>query len=82
MKNYYTTLQLSGSSYIGEVYDRSNNQLLFTTKPHNTQRQAMQEMDFFIDGTITNDVGTAVKTETPIEYLPKPITANRRCCGR
>lgn len=82
MKNYFTTLQVSNNTYIGEVYDKTNNQLLYTTKPYLTQRQAVQEMDFFIDGTVTNDVVTINKPEVPVQSTLPPKTAPRRCCGR
>lgn len=82
MKNYFTTLRTENNTYIGEVYDKTNNQLLYTTKPHLTQRQAMQEMDFFIDGTVTNDTIAINKPETPVQSASIPRTIPRRCCGR
>jgi hypothetical protein len=79
MKKYYTTLQLTNNVYIGQVYDATNNQLLFTTKPHTVQRRAVQEMDSYIDGTaVTESVALQplVTETTPIQQ------PRRRCCGR
>jgi uncharacterized protein YhbP (UPF0306 family) len=79
MKNYYTTLDIDNNSYIGRVFDSSNNQLLYTTAAHNTQRNAMQELDSFIDGTANNQTISLTQTKA-VEFnetLPR-----RRCCGR
>lgn len=79
MKKYYTTLQLTNNTYVGQVYDAANNQLLFTTKTHTAQRQAVQEMDSFIDGTTVNE--TITLNQIPAENIPT-TTPRRRCCGR
>ena len=79
MKKYYTTLQFLNNAYIGQVYDSNNNQLIFTTKPYNVQRQAIQEMDSFIDGTAVNEPITL--NQITSETLPS-ATPRRRCCGR
>jgi hypothetical protein len=84
MKKYYTTLQLTNNVYIGQIFDASNNQLLFTTKPHTTQRHAVQEMDSFIDGTTVNETVTlkpSVVEPSVVESTPTQAP-RKRCCGR
>jgi hypothetical protein len=81
MKKLYTTLQLTNNFYTGQVYDATNNQLLYTTKPHTAQRHAVQEMDSYIDGTTITE--TAVLQPQPLvtETLPTQ-QPRRKCCGR
>jgi hypothetical protein len=81
---YYTSLVIENSQYVGKVYLTNNNQLVYTSKPYNSQEQAITDIRTFV---ITSAPPDTVPTQTsaPITNTTKyttPAVTGRRCCGR
>jgi len=81
---YYTSLNIENNQYIGRVYLTNNNQLVYTSKPYNSQEQAITDIRTYVI--------TSAPPATDLEQLPTPIVNTtkytapvvhgRRCCGR
>jgi len=76
MKSYFTSFELEEGKFKGIIYDATTNQILHTTKLHDSQAGATFEVNEFVS-----------KLKAPID-LPKnthnttsPVFKKRTCCG-
>lgn len=79
----FTSMDLIDGKFVATIYDSTNNQEIYKTKPHKTQLQATQDITAFLTST-TNNKQTVVNNTTTFK---KPLTTpsipqQKRCCGR
>ena len=77
MKSYFTSFELEEGKFKGIIYDATTNQILHTTKLHDSQAGATFEINEFVS-----------KLKTPADqFKASPNTSNptpfkkRTCCG-
>lgn len=90
MKKTFTAIDVIDGKFVATIFDPTNNQEIFKTRPHRTQLQATQEINDFLISRST-DPSKPQKREvivntTNIKAPPSgpktgPATP-RRCCGR
>jgi len=88
MNTYYTTINLENNQFVGAVFNPNTNQEIFKTRPHNSQLQAVQEINNFLQNKTAKDI----PPQQPIQITNtiKPViipgvksnSTGRRCCGR
>jgi hypothetical protein len=77
MKSYFTSFELEEGKFKGIIYDATTNQILHTTKLHDSQAGATFEVNEYVS-----------KLKAPTDQ-PKPISNSssphafkkRTCCG-
>lgn len=76
--SFYTSLEIKNGTYVGAVFNASNNQLLHKTQEYNNQQAALKDITNFIN-TIPSAKPT--KSVAQVAPVPAPITG-KKCCGR
>ncbi len=85
MKNYFTNIELIANSYVGTVFDASNNQEVYKTKPYPTQSQAIQDTNIYLttsSSPVTSPIPVPQTITNTTLHVPGAPTGQRRCCGR
>lgn len=80
MANFYTNIEIVNNSYIGTVYNASNNTLVFRTQSFPTQAQAIREVNEYIKGNERGSQPTT--TVNTVQMQPTGPIIRGRCCGR
>jgi hypothetical protein len=85
MEQYYTSIEISNSKYIGIVFSKNNNEKIYQTKEYASQIQAVQDLNIFLKTKVepksslppgtTHTIFNAVKTQ-------RSSGTTGRCCGR
>jgi serine protease inhibitor len=77
MKNYFTNIDLVNGTFVGTVYDASNNAEVYKTPFYGNQDHALQDINNFLQNT-NNEIDDIVPTTNTVQYITMPT---RRCCG-
>jgi len=85
---YYTSVDIINNQYFGKVFESSNNALVYTSKPYNTQEQAIADARSFIlksapptaNSTPQTTITSTSNYTTP-RYVHGKVNGGR-CCGR
>lgn len=86
---YYISILIENNSYVGKVYSSSNNQIVYASKPYDSQDQAMRDVRTFVvtsapPTTEAKPQRTVTSTTTYRGIIPTSHGTNHsgRCCGR
>lgn len=79
MSQFFTTIDKNESKFVGLVHDSNTLQVLYRSAEHETQEQALEEINRFVSSNqISSSSTTATTTNNPITAPP-----SRGCgCGR
>lgn len=91
MKKYFTSINISGNSYTGTVYDAYTNQAVYTSKSYLSQSQVVQEINNFLKTntqlpeqtpTAKQEMKQPQTIQNNIKMQPTGPVRTGRCCGR
>jgi adenylate cyclase len=77
MKNYFSSINLVHGTFVGTVYDASNNAEVYKTPSYGNENQALQDINNFLQSS-SNSIDELVPTTNTIQYITVP---SRSCCG-
>lgn len=70
MTSFFVSVKTEDNKFVGEVFNKTNNALVYKTQKHSIQQDALNEANMFL------------RTQTtPVRQIPTSSTP-RRCCGR
>lgn len=70
MTSFFVSVKTEDNKFVGEVFNKTNNALVYKTQKHSIQQDALNEANMFL------------RTQTtPVRQIPISSTP-RRCCGR
>jgi hypothetical protein len=84
---YYVSITIENNQYVGKVFLSTNNSLVYSSKPYNSQDQAMADIRTFVVTSAPPVTDPAPKrtvtTTATYRGLPSPnVSQTGRCCGR
>lgn len=85
MTKTYTSMDLIDGKFVATVFDSTNNQEIYKTKPHRTQLQATQDVTSFLTSIPTNSKQATITNTTKFNTQTVPAVTTpvrQRCCGR
>ena len=80
MSNFYTNIEIVNNTYVGTVYNSSNNESVYRTQSYTTQAQAIKDVNAYIKNN-TAPQKPAITVNT-IQMQPTGPIVRGRCCGR
>jgi len=84
MKKYFTSIDLVEGKFVATLHDPDTNQIIYKTKPYNSQAQATSDVNDYISQTKTpkNTAQKIPQTSVNTVHKKAVTVARRGCCGR
>lgn len=90
--DFYTSIELNNGNYIGRIFKKNNNQLVYTTPEYTSQTKMLDDTRRWFANQGTENIEQE-PVSTPVNYTRPNVATNtvqyktttrpgKRCCGR